>query len=199
MGWMNRQWGGLKTEWSGPEIGEWCTKSSWKPIITHITPGSILGPILFNTFVNVLDDGSEYNHSKLGRSGWFTQGSYWGPQRNLHRLEKWAVRNLKKFNKEKCRVLHLRRNSYRHQDMLGTANWKADLRKRTWGPGGHQDLYYSAMWSILPLRSLMIFLPAFGKVSSAGQERRFFPSTKHRWCCTWRTGSSSGLASTREI
>lgn len=40
-------------------------------------------------------------------------------QRNLARLEKWADRNLSKFNKEKHKALRLGTNSSRHQYRLG--------------------------------------------------------------------------------
>jgi len=45
-------------------------------------------------------------------------------QQDLEGLNKWAVRNLMKSNKGKCRVLHLGRNNLMHQYRLG-----ADLLK----------------------------------------------------------------------
>jgi len=39
-------------------------------------------------------------------------------QRDLYRLEKWTDRNHRKFNRGKCKVLHLRRSNPMYQYRL---------------------------------------------------------------------------------
>ncbi|KAK4806988.1 hypothetical protein QYF61_000317 [Mycteria americana] len=113
------------------------TKPSWRPVTSGVPRGSILGQILFNLFINDLDDRTECNLSK------FADDTKLGGvddipdvcaaiQRHLDRLENWSERNPIKFNKGKCKGLHLGRDNPRHQyvqggDQLETSSAGEDL------------------------------------------------------------------------
>ena len=83
--------------------------------------------MLLNIFINDLDNGTNCAPSKLADDTKLggvvdTPDGCAVIQRNLNCLVKWAERNIVKFNKRKCEVLHLRRNNTTHQYVLG-ADW----------------------------------------------------------------------------
>ncbi|KAK4817100.1 hypothetical protein QYF61_027963 [Mycteria americana] len=89
--------------------------SGWRPVTSCVPQSSILGPVLFNELNAPLASLPMIPNWEV----LLTLEGQEALQRDLDRLEHWAIINGMKFNKNKCRILHLGWSNTRHKYKLG--------------------------------------------------------------------------------
>ncbi|GAB0180762.1 mitochondrial enolase superfamily member 1 [Grus japonensis] len=97
--------------------------SRWRSVTSGVPQASISEPILFNVFINDIDNGMECTLSKFADdtklSGVVDSPEGWDAiQRDLDKLEKRAHVNLMRTNKAKCKILHMDQDDPQYQYRL---------------------------------------------------------------------------------
>ncbi|GAB0180716.1 cAMP-dependent protein kinase inhibitor alpha [Grus japonensis] len=160
----------------------------------------VLEPILFNVFINDIDSGIECTLSKFADdtklSG--TVDSLEGRdanQRDLDRFEKWAHVNLMKFNKTKCKVLHMGQGNPQYQYRLVNEGMES-CPVEDMGVLVNVKLNMSQKCELAALNSNHILGCIKRRVASRSR-KVILPLYSHE-TPTWSTVSSSGVPSTRK-
>ena len=99
--------------------------------------GSVLGPLLFNIYVNDIPDTVKSPILLLLMTLRFlevaikTREDYTQLQLDLNCLSEWSLKWKLKFNVSKCNVLHLR--TTKQKESINLANLKRSIIRNYWG------------------------------------------------------------------
>ena len=106
-----------------PELFVNGSTSGWRSMMSRVPQGSVLCPIFFYIFVTDTDSGVEctlptfVDDTKLCDVV-STPKRQDAMQGDLDRLENWAQKDLMRFNKLKCKILHLGQSNPHYQYKL---------------------------------------------------------------------------------
>ncbi|CAM5143004.1 unnamed protein product [Natator depressus] len=111
--------------------------SEWSEVTSGVPQGSVVGPILFNLFINDLEKGVNSEVAKFADDTKLlkivkTKADCEELQKDLTKLSDWATKWQMKFNVDECKVMHTGKNDphYTYNMMganLATTNQEREL------------------------------------------------------------------------
>uniref|UniRef100_K7F105 Reverse transcriptase domain-containing protein n=1 Tax=Pelodiscus sinensis TaxID=13735 RepID=K7F105_PELSI len=112
--------------------------SDWRGVTSGVPQGSVLGPILFNLFINDLEKGVSSEVVKFADDTKLfrivkTEADCEGLQEDLTKLSEWATKWQMKFNVDKCKVMHIGKNNPNYTYSMMGANLAMTNQERDLG------------------------------------------------------------------
>ena len=103
-----RNWLGNRTQ----RVGVNGKFSQWREVRSGVPQGSVLGPVLFNLFINDMESGLSSEVAKFADDTKLfrvvkTRRDCEELQKDLSKLEEWAAKWQMRFNVGKCKVMHI--------------------------------------------------------------------------------------------
>ena len=111
--------------------------SKYLDVTSGVPQGSVLGPTLFIYFINDLPNIIKHSKVKVFADDTKIYNSINDVndtkclQNTIDEMYSWTNKWLLKFNKEKCKVLHLGKNNSKYEYFIGNEGEKLNLKKQT--------------------------------------------------------------------